>query len=145
MPRSAQPTTPKRSTASPPATTRAGARTLAATARPSSANPTYTAPRFRYAQDRSGAIDQIIVTPFQQTNAARSPNATSPARPGTATGTSPARPAARNPKPTATAKMPIQNSLLSLRLPPKKSETVTSTAAAESGRRPTAVRIELAR
>ena len=90
-------------------------------------------------------IDQIIVTPFQQTNAAKSQNAASPARPGTATGTRPASPAARKPNPTATAKTPIQNRRLSLTEPPKKSETVTSAAAAESGRRPAAVRIDLAR
>ena len=63
-------------------------------------------------------------------------------REGTTIGSSPASPAATPPKPSASAKIPIQNSRPSPTSPPKKSETVRSAAEATRARRPARERID---
>ena len=91
LPRSAQPSTPRNSAASSPAVVTTGRRRTSAPAySPSTASARYARPRFRYDHDRSGAIDQRIVSPFQSTKAANSPSAHQPCFVGAGRGRNPA-------------------------------------------------------
>src|SRR5204863_1073703 len=141
---SPQATAAATNSASPTAVTEAGRRTFAATSSPSARNARYASARLKYAHERSGAIDQTIVSPFQTTNAAISPTNSQPKSSSRGSRSNPVNAAAHaNAAPTAAApptqpsRSSLDPALASTAAPVRAAPTPTSTASP----RPRAIRM----